>query len=206
MPFTLPPLPFAKDSLGDHMSAETLDFSPRQASQGYVDKANAMLAEKGLKGEPLSRVIAAAKERGDRGLFNNSAQIWNTVSTGNAWLRRRGRSRRADWAALIEDGFGGTDELLAKLRMKRSAISQKAGLAVCSTAALKITSLHDADTRSSDGIKPLLTLDVLGARLLHRLSQRTPPLRRKRARQYRQLGVRRPELDRRGREPRGSEG
>ena len=63
---------------------------------------------------------------------------------------------------MIEDGFGDLDTMLAKL--KEEAVGHFAsGWAwlVLDRDALKITSLHDADTPVvHDGMKPLLTLDV----------------------------------------------
>ena len=75
MAFTLPDLPFAKDSLGHFMSAETLDYHHGKHHKAYVDKTNALAEEVGLEGRALSEVIRAAKEKGARGLFNNSAQL-----------------------------------------------------------------------------------------------------------------------------------
>ncbi len=77
MAFQLPDLPFAKDALGDVMSAETFDYHHGKHHKAYVDKTNGMLGEKGLEGASLVEVIKAAKDKGDKGLFNNSAQIWN---------------------------------------------------------------------------------------------------------------------------------
>ena len=63
---------------------------------------------------------------------------------------------------MIDEAFGSTDAMLAKL--KDEAVGHFAsGWAwlVLDRDALKITSLHDADTPVVyDGMKPLLTLDV----------------------------------------------
>ncbi len=162
MPFTLPPLPFAKDALGDHMSAETLDFHHGKHHKAYVDKTNAMLAEKGLEGAPLSGVIAAAKERGDKGLFNNAAQLWNHSFYWQCLAPPEGQRPQGRLAALIEDGFGDTETLLAGLKEEAVGhFSNGWAWLVLDGGALKITSLHDADTPLvHDGMKPLLTLDV----------------------------------------------
>ena len=83
MPFTLPYLPFARDALAPHMSAETLDFHHGKHHQTYVTKTNELVAAKGLgganglAGAKLTEVIAAAKASGDTELFNNAAQLWN---------------------------------------------------------------------------------------------------------------------------------
>ena len=138
MPFELPELPFDREALGPHMSAETLDFHHGKHHKAYVDKVNAMVGDKGLAGASLSQVIRAARERGDQGLFNNSGQIWN------------------------HNFFCSTETLLAKL--KDEAVNHFAsGWAwlILDGGSLKITSLHDGDTPVAyDGMQPLLTVDV----------------------------------------------
>ena len=57
MPFTLPELPYAKDALAPHMSAETFDYHHGKHHKAYVDKTNGMIGEKGLEGASLIEVI-----------------------------------------------------------------------------------------------------------------------------------------------------
>ncbi|MBV9882448.1 MAG: superoxide dismutase [Sphingomonadaceae bacterium] len=162
MSFTLPDLPFAKDALGRFMSAETLDYHHGKHHKAYVDKTNQLLGETGLEGRALSEVIRAAKEQGNKGLFNNSAQLWNHSFFWQCLAPPEGQKPTGKLAALIEEGFGDLDTMLAKL--KEEAVGHFAsGWAwlVLDGDALKITSLHDADTPVAyEGMKPLLTLDV----------------------------------------------
>jgi len=162
MAFRLPDLPFAKDALGDFMSAETLDYHHGKHHKAYVDKTNGMLAEKGLEGRALSDVIRAAKERGDNGLFNNSAQIWNHSFYWQCLAPAEGQRPTGRLAELIDDGFGSTDNLLAKLKEEAVGhFSNGWAWLVLDGGKLSITSLHDADTPVVyEGMKPLLTLDV----------------------------------------------
>jgi Fe-Mn family superoxide dismutase len=162
MAFRLPDLPFAKDALGDFMSAETLDYHHGKHHKAYVDKTNGMIADKGLEGRPLSDVIRAARERGDSGLFNNSAQIWNHSFYWQCLAPAEGQRPTGRLAELIDDGFGSTDALLAKLKEEAVGhFSNGWAWLVLDGALLKIISLHDADTPVVyEGMKPLLTLDV----------------------------------------------
>ena len=77
MAFILPPLPFDPSALAPHMSAETFEFHHGKHHKAYVDKTNGWIEEKGLAGLSLLDVIKQAKDTSDKGLFNNSAQIWN---------------------------------------------------------------------------------------------------------------------------------
>lgn len=160
--FILPDLPFAKDALGDIMSAETFDYHHGKHHKAYVDKVNGWIDEKGLAGLSLSAVIARAKEKGDKGLFNNAAQIWNHSFFWQCLAPAEGQKPEGKLAGLIDEAFGGTDALLAKL--KDEAVGHfGSGWAwlVLNGGKLEITSLHDADTPVVyEGMKPLLTLDV----------------------------------------------
>jgi Fe-Mn family superoxide dismutase len=162
MPFALPPLPFAKDALGAHMSAETLDYHHGKHHKAYVDKVNAALDEKGLAGASLAELIRAAKEKGDKGLFNNAAQHWNHSFFWQCLAPPQGQRPTGQLAELIDEGFGGVDALLAKLKEEAVGhFSNGWAWLVLDGGALKVTSLHDADTPVvHDGMKPLLTLDV----------------------------------------------
>lgn len=160
--FTLPDLPFPKDALGDIMSAETFDYHHGKHHKAYVDKVNGWIDEKGLAGKSLNAVIAQAKEKGDKGLFNNAAQIWNHSFFWQCLAPANGQRPEGRLAQLIDEAFGGTDALLAKL--KDEAVGHfGSGWAwlVLNGGKLEVTSLHDADTPVVyDGMKPLLTLDV----------------------------------------------
>ena len=147
MTFTLPDLPFAKDALGTFMSAETLDFHHGKHHRAYVDKTNELLADADLDPGSLTGVIRAAREKGDKGLFNNAAQFWNHNFFWQCLAPPEGQKPAGKLAAMIEDAFGTTDELLAKL--KAEAVGHfGSGWAwlVLDRDALRITSLHDADT------------------------------------------------------------
>lgn len=162
MAFTLVDLPYARDALDPHMSAETLDFHHGKHHKAYVDKVNGMLGEKGLEGASLSEVIRAARERGDSGLFNNSAQIWNHNFFWRCLAPADGRRPTGRLAALIEDGFGTPDAMLEALQAEAVGhFSNGWAWLVLDGGKLRTTSLHDADTPVvHEGMQPLLTLDV----------------------------------------------
>jgi Fe-Mn family superoxide dismutase len=160
MAFELPPLPFDKSALEPHMSAETFDYHHGKHHKAYVDKVNGWIDEKGLAGLSLVEVINKANGSGDKGLFNNAAQVWNHTFFWNC-LAPAGQQPTGRLAALIEEGFGTTDELLKKLAAE--AVGHFAsGWAwlVLEGDKLAVTSYHDADTPVVHGATPLLTLDV----------------------------------------------
>ena len=161
MAFALPDLPFAKEALTPHMSVETLDFHHGKHHKAYVDKVNGWIEEKELAGKSLVDVIRLAKEKGDKGLFNNAAQIWNHTFFWHC-LAAPGQKPSGKLASMIDESFGSTDAMVKKLGEEAVAhFASGWAWLVLENGKLKITSLHDTDTPVVlDGIQPLLTLDV----------------------------------------------
>jgi len=162
MPFTLPELPYAKDALGEFMSAETLTFHHHKHHNAYVVRTNELIAEKGLDGRSLVDVIRHAKGAGENVLYNQSAQIWNHTFYWNCLAPAEGQRPTGRLAQLIEEGFGSSENLLAALKKEAvSHFSNGWAWLVLDRDQLKVTSLHDADTPVAyEGMKPLFTLDV----------------------------------------------
>ena len=162
MAFELAPLPYAPDALGDHMSAETLAFHHGKHHKAYVDKVNALLADRPDEGRSLVEVVRSARERGDEALFNNSAQIWNHNFYWRCLAPAEGQRPSGRLAAMIGEGFGDVETLLGKLKEEAVGhFSNGWAWLVLDRGKLAVTSLHDADSPVvHDGMKPLLTLDV----------------------------------------------
>jgi len=163
MPFVLPELPFAKDALAPHMSAETLDFHHGKHHQAYVTKTNELIAaDQELSGSSLTRVIREANRTGQTKLFNNAAQLWNHSFFWQCLAPAENQRPSGKLAHLIDDAFGSADAMLDKLQ--EEAVNHFAsGWAwlVLDRGSLRITSLHDADTPLvHEGMVPLFTLDV----------------------------------------------
>ncbi len=163
MPFQLPELPYAKDALAPHMSAETLDFHHGKHHQAYVNKTNELIEpDDALRDSSLSRVIREAQRAGNAKLFNNAAQLWNHSFFWQCLAPAEGQKPDGKLAKLIEDGFGNAETLLTKLH--EEAVNHfGSGWAwlVLDRGTLRVTSLHDADTPLvHEGMVPLFTLDV----------------------------------------------
>ncbi len=162
MPFALPDLPYAKEALAPHMSAETLEFHHGKHHKAYVDATNQLVEEKGLRDASLVQVIRAAKERGETKLFNQSAQIWNHSFYWQCLAPATGQKPTGRLAELVDEAFGSSDALLEAIKAEATGhFSNGWAWLVLDRDQLKITSLHDADTPVAyEGMKPLLTLDV----------------------------------------------
>ena len=162
MPFILPDLPFDKDALGDHMSAETLDYHHGKHHRAYIEKTNKMAAEKGLSGASLVEVIRAAREGNDQGLFNNSGQAWNHSFFWQCLAPAGSTKPEGQLLSLIEESFGDVATMLEKLKAESVGhFASGWGWLVLNNGKLEITSLHDGDSPVAyEGMQPLFTLDV----------------------------------------------
>ena len=162
MPFQLPQLPFDRDALAPHMSAETLDFHHGKHHKAYVDKTNSLIAAgTDLKDASLVEVIRSAKEKGDKGLFNNGAQIWNHSFFWQCLAPEGATAPSGKLRQMIESDFGSSQALLEVLEKESAAhFGSGWGWLILNNGKLEIMSLHDADTPVAHGMTPLLTVDV----------------------------------------------
>jgi len=162
MAFQLPDLPYSKDALAPHISAETLEFHWGKHHRAYFTKTNdAVQSRQDLSGASLVEIIRKAREEGDTKLFNNSAQAWNHSFFWQCLSPER-QQPSGRLAELIDSGFGGVEPLLQQLGDEAvNHFSNGWAWLVLDRDQLKITSLHDADTPLvHEGMMPLLTLDV----------------------------------------------
>ena len=162
MSFTLPELPFAKDALTPHMSAETFDYHHGKHHKAYVDKTNGMLGDKGLEGASLIEVIKAASDKGEKGLFNNSAQIWNHTFFWDCMKPAGGGEPKGALAAAITAKWGSYAAF--KEAFTKSAVGNFGSgwtfLVKKADGSVDIVNMGAAGTPLTTADKALLTLDV----------------------------------------------
>ena len=162
MAILLPDLPYPKDALAPHISANTLDFHYGKHHKAYVDNANKLIA--GTELESLSLEDIIRKTSGDAakiGVFNNTAQIWNHSFYWQCLKPQGGGSPTGDIAGKISAAWGSYDKFVEEL--KTAGTTQfGSGWAwlVLDNGQLKITKTANADTPIAHGQKPLLTIDV----------------------------------------------
>lgn len=162
MAIELPALPYGVTALEPHMSARTFEFHHGKHHKAYVDNTNAAISGTDLERADLPTIVRTAKSRGDRKLFNNSAQVWNHNFFWNSISPQGGGAPQGKIAALIDRDLGGLQGF--KTAFKAEATGHfAAGWAwlVLQSGKLVVTSYHDADTPIvHEGVTPLLTCDV----------------------------------------------
>ena len=161
MAFTLTDLPFDRNALDPHMSAETFEFHHGKHHKAYVDKANGLIGDTDLEGASLTEVIRAAHQRRDKSLFNNTAQIWNHSFFWQCLAPAGSTRPSGKLRDMISSDFGGEQQLLDQLTKESvNHFASGWGWLILNNGKLEVTSLHDADTPVAHGMTPLLTIDV----------------------------------------------
>ena len=160
MAFTLPPLPYSKDALAPHISAETLDFHHGKHHNAYVTKLNELVgADAALQGKGLEELIRTTKG----GVFNQAAQVWNHTFYWHSMKPGGGGEPQGAVADMIKKGFGTVDEF--KKKFSAAAAGQFgsgwAWLVKNKDGSLSIETTPNAETPLQNADKtPLLTCDV----------------------------------------------
>src|ERR1700722_5687052 len=105
MSFTLPPLPYAYDSLQPYMSKETLEFHHDKHHQTYVTNANNLLKDSGLEGKSLEEIVVASHGK-NAALFNNAGQHYNHVIYWNVMKPNGGGAIPGTLEKALVESFG----------------------------------------------------------------------------------------------------
>ena len=159
MPFTLPNLPYPKDALAPHTSAETLEYHHGKHHAAYVNKLNELTAGKPEAEKPLEEIIKGSEV--GTPIFNNAAQVWNHTFFWSCMKPKGGGEPTGDLAQAITRDFGGHDKF--KTEFTNAAVSQfGSGWAwlIVDGGKLSIMKTANADLPLKHGKKAILTVDV----------------------------------------------
>ena len=159
MEHTLPALPYAKDALAPHISAETLEFHYGKHHQAYVTNLNNLI--KGTEYENLD-LEAIVKKAPAGGVYNNSAQVWNHTFFWNSMSPNGGGEPAGALADAIKAKWGSFDDF--KKAFQASAVgnfgSAWTWLVKKADGSVDIVNLGAAGTPLTTGDTALLCIDV----------------------------------------------
>jgi Fe-Mn family superoxide dismutase len=166
MAYTLPDLPYAFDALEPHIDAKTMEIHHGKHHAAYVNNVNnalannADLAAKSIDDlmRELSKVPEAIRTavRNNGGGHSNHSMFWKLMKKGG------GGAPKGELAAAIDKKFGTFDkfqEQFTNAGMTRFG-SGWAWLSVDGKKELQLSSSANQDTPLSDGVTPVLGLDV----------------------------------------------
>ena len=158
MAIELPALPYARNALAPHISAETIDYHYGKHHQAYVTNLNNLI--KGTEFENLD--LATIVKKSQAGMFNNAAQIWNHTFYWNSLSPKGGGEPSGKLADAIKKAFGGFaqfKEEFGKLAVGTFG-SGWAWLVQRADGGLALVSTSNAATPITGSDRPLLTCDV----------------------------------------------
>ena len=159
MEHQLPALPYAKDALAPHMSAETFDYHYSKHHQAYVTNLNNLI--KGTEYEALD-LEAIVKKAPAGGIYNNAAQVWNHSFFWNCMTPNGGGAPSGALAAAIDAKWGSLDAF--KSAFQTSAVGNFGSgwtwLVKKADGSLEIVNMGAAGTPLTTGDKALLCVDV----------------------------------------------
>ncbi len=158
--FELPALPFAKDALEPHMSAQTLEFHHGKHHAAYVTNANNLA--KGTEFEKMSLEEAMKASFGkNQAMFNNVGQIYNHNEFWKSMKPNGGGSLPKNLEEKIVESFGSVDAF------KEEFVAGGAGQfgsgwvwLVVKDGKLSIMKSANADNPFVQGVHHLLVADV----------------------------------------------
>ncbi len=158
----LPPLPYAATALDPVVSATTIGFHHGKHHKGYVDTLNKLIVGTQFADLSLEKLVIATVDKADDvAIFNNAAQAWNHSFYWRSLRPKGGGEPPAALQKRIEESFGTVDA--CRKALATAATTQfGSGWAwlVLDAGELKVVKTGDAETPLTQGMKPLLTIDV----------------------------------------------
>ena len=161
--FELPPLPYAKNALEPHITANTLSFHHEKHHQAYVTNLNNLIPNTEFASLSLEEIIVkSAGSPSHPAVFNNAAQVWNHTFYWNCMQANGGGTPTGALVEQITRDFGSFDTFRNDL--KQAALTQFgsgwAWLVMTAEGNLAITKTANADCPMVHGQTALLTIDV----------------------------------------------
>lgn len=158
MTFELPKLPYEKNALEPHISAETLDYHYGKHHASYVTNLNKLVDGTENASKSLEDIIKSS----EGGLFNNAAQVWNHSFYWNCLSPNGGGEPTGELADAINASFGSFAEFKEQFTAaaKTQFGSGWAWLVKNSDGKLEIVKTGNAETPVNTDKVALLTCDV----------------------------------------------
>ena len=156
--FSLAPLPYYKQSLEPYISEQTLMFHHDKHLAGYVAKLNELIEGTEYAYMTLEEIVC----KSDGAIFNNAAQTWNHQFYFDQFSPSPLREPSGAFAEAIRSKYGDIKGL--KEHMTKAALalfgSGWVWLVCNDNGELDIVSTQNAGTPLTQGLHPLLTIDV----------------------------------------------
>jgi Fe-Mn family superoxide dismutase len=159
MAFELPVLPYEKNALEPHISAETLEFHYGKHHATYVTKLNGLIEGTDLANKSLEEIV----KNSDGGVFNNAAQVWNHTFYWQSLSPNGGGEPSGALADAINAKWGSFADFKSAFNDKavNNFGSSWTWLVKTADGSLDIVNTSNAGTPiTEEGVTPLLTVDL----------------------------------------------
>ncbi|CAM3874730.1 Fe-Mn family superoxide dismutase [Vreelandella rituensis] len=158
MAFELPALPYEKNALEPHISAETLEYHYGKHHQTYVNKLNELTEGTDDAKKSLEEIINASSG----GLFNQAAQVWNHTFYWHCLSPNGGGEPTGALADAINAKFGSFEEFKKTFNANAAGNFGSGWTWLIKTAdgGVDIVNTSNADTPIAHGQTPIMTIDV----------------------------------------------
>ncbi|PHQ71787.1 MAG: superoxide dismutase [Fe] [Sneathiella sp.] len=159
MAFELPALPYSRDALAPHISENTLNFHYGKHHNAYVTNLNNLLGDETRSLEEVMKDTAG--DAAKAGIFNNAAQVWNHTFYWHSMKPNGGGLPTGAIAAKIDEDFGSFAKFVEEFKAA-GATQFGSGWAwlVLDNGKLKVTKTANAACPPTEGVTPILTMDV----------------------------------------------
>ena len=162
MPFELPALPWASDSLEPHMSAKTIGFHHGKHHATYINKLNELVEGTAFAEKSLEEIIKeTAGDASKAGIFNNAAQAWNHDFFWKSMTGGGGGEPSGALMDAITKSFGSFEKFREEFATKAVTLFGSGWTWLVSNGGnLEIVQTPGAGNPMTEGKTPLLTVDV----------------------------------------------
>lgn len=165
MTFKLPELDYAYDGLEPYIDSRTMEIHHSKHHQAYIDKANAALEGTEFEGKDIEEILKnldALPEDKRVPLLNNGGGHYNHSLFWKIMSPNGGGKPEGKLGEKIDSDLGGFDKFkedFAKAAADRFG-SGWAWLVVNKEGKLEVTSTPNQNNPISEGLKPILGIDV----------------------------------------------
>lgn len=160
MKFSLPPLPYAIDALGDLMPAHTLEYHYGKHHAAYINNLNSLIEGTEFeKYDSLEDIML----RSSGAIFNNAAQAWNHHFFFEQFSPKAKHEPSGILRASIDRDFGSVAQFKEKFDKATLSLfgSGWVWLVVDGDNTLSIVSTSNAaNPATEEGLRPIMTIDV----------------------------------------------
>ncbi len=161
-PLALSPLPYGDSALEPVITARTIGFHYGKHHKGYLENLHKLIAGTEYEALSLEAIIARTSSQAEKkAIYNNAAQVWNHTFYWKSMKPQGGGNPPTGLREKIEAAFGTVQA--CKKDLADAAVSQFGSgwvWLVLDGGKLKVMKTANADVPLTEGLRPLLTIDV----------------------------------------------